>query len=363
MKYIKILLLITFLGSAVYGQRIKDIAYFKGVQSEQLIGYGLVVGLAGTGDSYRSTFTIQSIISMLKRFGITVPQSNLRTRNIAAVMITANVNNLLKVGAKFDVLVSSMGDATSLMGGTLLMTPLSGSSGQVLGLAQGAVSIGGFDISTRSGGRVAKNHALSGRVPNGGELQKEMVSSSFKNNEVTIFLREPDFTTLNNISKAINTTFSDTLAHAIGGSEIKVRVPDSSKSNLTSFLASLESIQVQRDVIAKVILNERTGTVVAGTNVKISPVTISHGSLNITIRSFPIISQPGPFSQGSTKLFNNQVPNVSQEGNNAVAIDGASNVQQVASALNSLKVSPRDIIAIFQALKEAGALDAELVII
>jgi len=363
MKYIKILLLITFLGSAVYGQRIKDIAYFKGVQSEQLIGYGLVVGLAGTGDSYRSTFTIQSIISMLKRFGITVPQTNLRTRNIAAVMITANVNNLLKVGAKFDVLVSSMGDATSLMGGTLLMTPLSGSSGQVHGLAQGAVSIGGFDISTRSGGRVAKNHALSGRVPNGGELQKEMVSSSFKNNEVTIFLREPDFTTLNNISKAINTTFNDTLAHSIGGSEIKVRVPDSSKSNLTSFLASLESIQVQRDVIAKVILNERTGTVVAGTNVKISPVTISHGSLNITIRSFPIISQPGPFSQGSTKLFNNQVPSVSQEGNNAVAIDGASNVQQVASALNSLKVSPRDIIAIFQALKEAGALDAELVII
>jgi len=363
MKYIKILLLFTLLSSVVYGQRIKDIAYFKGVQSEQLIGYGLVVGLAGTGDSYRSTFTIQSIISMLKRFGITVPQANLRTRNIAAVMITANVNNLLKIGANFDVLVSSMGDATSLMGGTLLMTPLSRASGQVIGLAQGAVSIGGYDISTRSGGRVAKNHALSGRVPNGGELQKEIIGNSFKNNEVTIFLREPDFSTLNNISKAINATFNDTLAHAIGGSEIKVRVPDSLKSNLTSFLASLESIQVQRDVIAKVVLNERTGTVVAGTNVKISPVTISHGSLNITIRSFPIISQPGPFSQGSTKLFNNQVPSVSQEGSNAVAINGASNVQQVASALNSLKVSPRDIIAIFQALKEAGALDAELVII
>ncbi len=360
-----IVVIILFLASLTQSnaQRIKDIAYFKGVQSEQLIGYGLIVGLAGTGDSYRSTFTVQSVISMLKRFGITVPQTNLRTRNIAAVMVTANISNMIQEGAQFDVGVSSLGDATSLLGGTLLMTPLSGKDGKVYGMAQGPISVGGFDINTGSGGRVAKNHTLSGRIPNGGELQKEITTGKFSKDKITILLREPDFTTLNNIATAINAQLGDTLAHAVGSSVVNVTVPDSQKNNLTAFLSQLESIQVTKDVVAKVVLNEKTGTVVSGTNVKISPVTISHGSLNITIRSYPIISQPGAFSQGKTQFFNNRVPSVKQEGKNAYSIDGASNVQEVASALNSLKVTPRDIIAIFQALKEAGALNAELVII
>ncbi len=364
MRYFRVFILLILLTGILNAQRIKDIAYFKGVKSEQLIGYGLVVGLAGSGDSYRSTFTVQSVISMLKRFGITVPQENLRTRNIAAVMVTATVSNLLEQGATFDVLVSSLGDATSLMGGTLLMTPLSGKNGEVYAIAQGAVSVGGYDINTTSGGRVARNHALSGRIPNGGELQKGLANSnSYNSNEITILLREPDFTTLNNIANAINTQFNDTLAKPLGGSEIKVKVPDNQKNNITGFLASLESIQVTKDVVARVVLNEKTGTVVSGTNVRISPVTITHGSLNITIKSFPIISQPSGFSQGETVFFNNRVPSVEQQNNSTYSINGATNVQEVAAALNSLKVSPRDIIAIFQALKEAGALNAELIII
>ncbi len=363
MKIIKLSLLLLFISSFLYSQRIKDISYFKGINTEQLIGYGLVVGLGGTGDSYRSTFTVQSVTSMLKRFGITVPEANLRTRNVAAVMVTAKVSNLSKEGNEFDVSVSSLGDAKSLMGGTLLMTPLSKSDGRVFGMCQGAVSIGGYDINTSSGGRVAKNHALSGRIPNGGVLEKPILEEGFVPEELSIVLKDPDFTTSKTIADSINGVFGSTVATSLDGAEVSLRIPAGS-TNLTEFLSRIESIEVLKDVIAKVVLNERTGTVVAGRNVKISPVSISHGSLNITIKSFPIISQPSPLSQGTTAMFNNQVPSVSEDENenSTYSIDGASNAQEVAAALNSLKVSPRDIIAIFQALKEAGALTAELVI-
>jgi len=350
----KKIFLITFAilitASSLWGQRIKDLSYFKGVASEQLIGYGLVVGLAGTGDTYRSLMTEQSIKSMLNRFGITVSDKKLRTRNVCAVMITARVTNLLKPGAEFDVVVSSMGDATSLLGGQLLLTPLSRRDGNVVGISQGAVSIGGYDIKTRTGGRVARNHALSGRIPGGGFLENELQGGDIYTEELSILLREPDFTTSNNIVNAVNTTLGDGTASAVGAAEIKITVPQG-QENIGAFIAQLEAIEVQKDVAARVILNERTGTIVAGSTVRISPVTIAHGSLNITIRSFPIISQPTPFSMGETKVFNNLVPTVQQEGNNAIAIQGASNVDEVAAALNSLQVSPRDIIAIFQALK------------
>ncbi len=360
MKKIILILIIT---STLFAQRIKDIAYFQGVNSEQLIGYGLVVGLAGTGDTHRSSFTIQSVTSMLKRFGITVPETNLRTRNIAAVMVTARINNFVKAGSEFDINVSSMGDATSLMGGTLLMTPLSGKDGNVYAIAQGPMSIGGYDINTGSGGRVAQNHALSGRIPNGAILETDIKQGSLNASQLSVILKDPDFTTAFNIAEAVNGQFGAGTAEAKDASEIKINVPDQFSENLTSFLSGVESIEVQKDVIAKVILNERTGTVVSGSNVRISPVTISHGSLNITIRSFPIISQPNSFSNGETTLFNNLVPQANENNSNAISIDGAANAQEVAAALNSLKVSPRDIIAIFQALKEAGALTAELIII
>ena len=364
MKFLKLIIICIIFSNLVLAQRIKDIAYFKGINSEQLIGYGLVVGLSGTGDSYRSTFTVQSVTSMLKRFGITVPETNLRTRNVAAVMVTAKVSNLSKIGSEFDVTVSSLGDAKSLMGGNLLMTPLSMNNGEVLGMCQGAVSIGGYDINTGSGGRIAKNHALSGRIPNGGVLEKSILSEGFLPEELSLVLKDPDFTTASAIADSINSQFGENTAVLIDGAEVSLSPPQDAESGLTKFLADIESVEVIKDVMARVVLNERTGTVVAGSNVQISPVSISHGSLNITIRSFPIISQPAPFSQGQTTVFNNQVPDVNEDDEfvSTYSIEGASNAQEVAAALNSLKVSPRDIIAIFQALKEAGALTAELVI-
>lgn len=349
--------------SVLYSQRIKDITYISGESAEQIIGYGLVVGLAGTGDSHRTQFTIQSITSMLKRFGITVPQNDTKTRNVAAVMVTATLQPYLKTGAKFDVNVSSMGDATSLLGGTLLMTPLSGISGEVYAFAQGPISVGGFDVHTPTGNRVAKNHTLAGRVPDGGLLKQPPPNFSLGSNQLALYLKEPDMTTASNVAEAINSQFGSGTSLAIDASEILVNIPAARQNNLILFLSELESIQVQTDQIARVVLNERTGTVVAGNNVMIKPCTISHGGLNITIRSYPIISQPGAFSGGSTIFFNNVVPFASQDSTHTVAIEGASNVQEVAAALNSLRVTPKDIIAIFQALKEAGALVGELVIL
>ncbi|KAF0142426.1 MAG: flagellar basal-body P-ring protein [Stygiobacter sp.] len=361
-KIFTYLALFLLLANLTFAQRIKDVAYLNGKSTEQIIGYGLTVGLAGTGDSYRSSFTIQSVTSMLKRFGITVPQIDLKTKNVAAVIVTATLNGSLKAGAEFDVVVSSLGDATSLQGGTLLMTPLSGINGQVYGFAQGSISVGGYDINTSSGNRVSKNHTLAGRVPRGGSLKEAITINDFETGEVSVFLKEPDFTTAQNIANALNTKFGNEAAKAQDAAEVKVTIPQDRQNNLISFYSELENLVVTVDDVARVVLNERTGTIVSGQSVKIQPVTITHGSLNINIRNYPIISQPNAFSQGKTVAMNNQIPSVQQDSTSTIAIQGASNVQEVAAALNSLKVSPRDIIAIFQALKEAGALIAELIV-
>ena len=359
------LTLITFVlivCTQLQAQRIKDIAFLDGEYSEQVIGYGLIVGLAGTGDTYRSEFTIQSITSMLKRFGITVPQTDLKTKNVAAVMVTATLNSYLKPGTKFDVVVSSMGDAKSLNGGTLLMTPLSGMNGTVYGFAQGPISIGGYDFGTATGNRIVKNHALAGRVPRGGILKTEIQQNIDFSQEVRVYIKDPDMQTSSNVANAINAKFGNNIAKAYDASEVDVQIPQDKQNNIVSFLAELEALNVETDVEAKVVLNERTGTVVSGNNVIIQPVSITHGNLNITIRSYPIVSQPGAFSRGSTAIFNNLIPYAQQDSSKTVALNKASNVQEVAAALNSLKVAPKDIIAIFQALKEAGALTAELII-
>ncbi len=349
--------------SLLFGQRIKDIAYFNGESNEQIIGYGLVIGLSGTGDSYRTAFTMQSISSMLKRFGITVSQDEVKTRNVAAVVVTATLNNQYKQGATFDVNVSSLGDATSLQGGTLLYTPLSKpQDGIVYATAQGPISVGGYDFATSTGNRISKNPTTTGRVPRGGSLVNSLHMGDTQNNQIIVYLKNPDFTTANNVVNAINAKFSNA-AKATDATEIQVAVPQDKQANLIAFMSELESIPVQTDVAAKVVLNERTGTVVAGSNVVILPATITHGSLNLTIRSYPIISQPGALSQGKTEVFNNLIPYVQQDSSKAIALQRATTVSEVAAALNSLKVTPRDIISIFQALKEAGALVGELIII
>ena len=346
------------------GTRIKDIAYLQGIKNQQLIGYGLVVGLNGTGDSQRSTFTLQSVASMLKRFGITVPQNDLRLRNVAAVIVTSSIPGFSKEGGIVDVVVSSLGDATGLQGGTLLMTPLSGLDGVVYATAQGPVSVGGFS-ATAGGSELRHNHTAAGRVPGGATIEKAVVTEFNKDWLMYIILQQSDFTTAERIAAAVNEKFKTQIAIPKDGSSVALSVPDDYRKDgkLVEFISLVELIEVAPDVAAKVVINERTGTIVIGGNVSILPVAISHGGLNIDIQSTPVISQPGPLSNGTTVSTQMTTLSAGLDSSAVYALEGAATVQDVAKALNSLKVAPRDIIAIFQALKEAGALKAELIII
>jgi flagellar P-ring protein precursor FlgI len=359
----KTFLFVLLLASLTYATRIKDIAYVKGVNDYQVIGYGLVVGLNGTGDSQISIFTEQSVASMLKRFGITVPQSQIRMRNVAAVMVVTSIPAFSSNGASVDVTVSSMGDATSLQGGALLLTNLIGQDGKTYATAQGPLAVGGFDIRA-AGTMVQRNFTTTGRIPNGGLVQQSPPIEFVNNWLLSLVLSQEDFTTASRVADAINQSNGSKIADAVDGGTINVQVPQpfQSKDKVVQFIAQIESLQVVPDVMARVVINERTGTVVVGQNVSVLPVAISHGNLNIEIQAYPIISQPAPFSQGQTVVAQQATAQVNQEESSMVAINGAATVQDIASALNSLKVKPRDIIAIFQALKAAGALKADLVI-
>jgi flagellar P-ring protein precursor FlgI len=344
--------------------RIKDVASVEPSRTLQVIGYGLVVGLNGTGDTQRSTFTLQSISSMLKRFGVTVPQTDLRLRNVAAVMITTSVAGSAKEGTTCDVTVSSMGDATSLAGGTLLVTPLSALDGTVYAMAQGPLSVGGISVR-QNGTEIRRNHTATGRIPGGGIVEKSVSEGLKADSVISVVLFQPDYTTASRIAEAVSAKYGAGVARALDDSYVRVTVPEQYKSEgkLVEFISTVELLEITPDVIAKVIVNERTGTVVIGGNVSILPVAISHGGLNIEIESVPVISQPNPFSQGQTVATQMTTMRAGEDSSSVVALNGAATVQDVAKALNSLKVAPRDIIAIFQALKEAGALKAELVII
>lgn len=344
--------------------RVKDLASVEPTRSVQLIGYGLVVGLNGTGDTQRATFTLQSVASMLKRFGITVPQADLRLRNVAAVMVTSTVPGFAKEGTTNDVIVSSMGDATSLQGGTLLMTPLSGIDGTVYATAQGPLSVGGMSVRA-NGSEVRRNHTAAGRIPSGAMIEHSVSAGLKVDSAITVVLFQSDYTTASRIAEAVNTKYNNAKARALDGASVRVAVPSEflTEGRLVDFISSIELLEIMPDAAARVVVNERTGTIVVGGSVSILPVAISHGSLNIEIESLPVISQPNAFSQGQTVAAQMTRVAAGEDSTAVVAVNGAATVQDVAKALNSLKVSPRDIIAIFQALKEAGALKAELVII
>ncbi len=350
---------------ATAGARIKDIAYVQGVRQLQLIGYGLVVGLENTGDTQRSTFTVQSVTSMLKRFGITVAPADLRLRNVAAVMVTATVPGFAKEGGICDVIVSSMGDATSLQGGTLLMTPLSGIDGTIYAMGQGPLSTGGVSVKA-NGNEIRRNHTAAGRIPGGASIERSLTTTFSRDSTVTVVLTQSDFTTASRIADAINTRLGNRSAIATDGSTVTITVPREYRleGKLVEFISIVELLEVSPDVVARVVINERTGTVVVGGNVSILPVAISHGGLNIDIESVPVVSQPEAFSHtGQTVVTQMTSVAAGEDSSSVVAINGVATVQEVARALNSLKVTPRDIISIFQALREAGALKAELVII
>ncbi len=344
--------------------RLKDMVRLQGIERYQLIGYGLVIGLNGTGDSKRSQFTTQSIVNMLQKFGVTVPVESVKPRNVAAVMLTAEVPSYAKRGDMIDITVSSIGDAKTLEGGVLLMTPLSMADGTVLAMAQGPITVGGFSIETTGGGGVRQNHTLVGRIPQGAMLQADL-GGEFPNSAVLNFsMIEKDLTTTQRVVEAINRSFGEAIAMPTNPYAIEVQVPQQFQrpGGNIAFLAQLEQITVTPDVAAKVVINERTGTIVIGGSVSILPVAISHGNLSVEIRSEPIVSQPAPFSQGQTTVVPNTSASVYQDNGKVVTLENVTTVQEVAQALNSIGIMPRDIIAVLQALKVAGALKAEIVV-
>ena len=368
------LLLVIISVQTMFGQvRIKDIVTVENSQQTALVGYGLVVGLGGTGDrssgNRGAVFTIQSISNMLERFGITVPKEQLRTRNVAAVMVTAKAMPFSMVGSQFDVVVSSLGDASSLEGGVLLPTPLMDTAGNNFAMSQGPLSIGGYNVETKSGEQLRKNHALTGRIPSGATLTNLPNNQSLDiSKPLHLFLLEPDFSTASRIANAINGVSSqDSLkaAQAVGPGVVQINFPDSLKTQAEAinYISSIEVLSVIADVEARVVINERTGTVVAGGAVRIGEVMISHGNLTIHTRSAPVISQPNQFSSGGQTVVAQVTNTVAEEENaqNAV-ISETTTVTELALALNTIGLKPRDVIAVFQAIKQAGALRARLII-
>lgn len=343
--------------------RLKDIASLKGVRLNQLVGYGLVVGLNGTGDGAGTKFTVQSLVNMMEKLGVHVLSSQVKVNNVAAVMVTANLPPFARIGSRVDVLISSIGDAKSLQGGTLLMTPLKGVDREVYGLAQGPLIVGGFSSSGASGGGVQKNHPTVARVTGGATIEREIPFEFNRMDDLTIALHQPDFTTALRVSKAINQSLEGPWAVPADAGTVKINIPETHRKNLVGLVASLEQLNVDPDRKAKIILDERTGTVVMGDDVRISSVAIAHGNLSVQIKEEKQVSQPTPFSEGQTTVTDNSEINVSEENNKLILMPRGTSLGELVKALNAIGVSPRDLIAVFQAIKASGALQAELEII
>jgi flagellar P-ring protein precursor FlgI len=356
-------LLASMLSPSIAGTRLKDLARLQGLESTKLIGYGLVVGLDASGDTRRSLMAQQMVMNMVKRFGFALPDEQIALRNVAAVMLTAELPPFVSSGATIDVTASSLGDAKSLEGGTLVMTPLVDGTGKQYATAQGAVSIGGFNIESGGGDRIRKNYTLVGRVPNGATLVAASPVTLRKDKALTWQLFSPDFTTATRLATAINNKLGNGNAIARSAADIEVRLPPGARpEEMVNLISQLESLEAEPDEIARVIVNERTGTVVVGENVSLLPVAIAHGSLSIEIKAAPVVSQPEFLSQGKTVVTQETETKVTDERSRLVMVEKSANVRDVAKALNVLGVSPRDVVAIFQALKQAGALKAELII-
>lgn len=344
--------------------RIKDITQINGWHNIKLFGYGLVVGLEGSGDSKGTQFTIQSLVNMLQRLGVTVPAKSVKVKNVAAVMVTAVLPPNATKGSNIDVTVSSMGDASSLAGGTLLLTPLSDKEGEIYAWAQGTISIGGFNVQVDGGNKIINNYALVGTVPNGAVVEIEPVNEFYDLKVLQLSLMNPDYTTANRIKEKINEFYPNS-AYPLDNSIIEITVPENMRhrAGWVDFIASIENLRIDPDTRARVVVNERTGTIVAGANVTIAPVALAHGNITISINTLPVISQPEPFSEGETVVEGQVDVTVSDEQARVVNFEERVNIYEVAQALNAIGAAPRDIIAIFQALKQTGALRAELIVL
>ena len=359
-----LLLLAVYATSPLAASRIKDVTSVEGGRDNQLVGYGLVVGLAGDGDS-RLNYTIQSIANALKRFGITVDSDKVKSDNVAAVIITADIGPFVRPGARLDVTVSSIGDAESLQGGVLLQTPLLGADGKVYAVAQGPVAVGGFIGGTggAGGATVQKNHPTVGIISAGAIVERRVETTVVKEDgSMEFLLLNPDYATAVRIADAINAVFPG-ISQAGDSASVNIRVPDNFKGQESNFLAILGTLEVQPDTLARIIINERTGTIVATQPVRLSSVAVSHGALVITISSSIGVSQPNALSEGGTTTT---VPStdasVDEKVGSFIVIDDYPTLERLTQALNALGVTTREMIAILQTMKRAGALQAELVI-
>jgi len=356
-----VILVMLFVPTLVHATRIKDIAAFDGVRDNQLVGYGLIVGLNGSGDSDQTKFPVQSLVNMLERMGVTVNRADIKVKNVAAVMVTATLPPFAKQGTKLDVLVSSLGDAKTIAGGTLIMTPLKGADNQVYAVAQGSILTNSFAFGGQ-GASATKNHPTAGRIPAGALVERELPNVLAGKSSLRLNLAQSDFTTAARIAAAINKSFKGAAGSSDGGS-VMVQVPDEYASRPVEFIAQLENLEVTQDQPARVVVNERTGTVVMGDKVKISSVAVSHGNLTLTIKETPKVSQPKPLSKGETKETPRTELKVQEEQKRLSVLPEGNTIGDVVRGLNLLGVTPRDLISILQSIKAAGALQAELVII
>jgi flagellar P-ring protein precursor FlgI len=348
------------------------------------MGYGLVIGLNGSGDKGGTSFTIQGLVNMLERMGVHVSADDVKVSNVAAVMVSATLPPFARIGKKIDVTLSSIGDAKSLHGGTLLLTPLKGVDGKVYGLAQGPVSIGGFSVGGAAGGGVTKNHPTVGRITGGATIERELTVSLMDKKELTIMLDNPDFNTANRVADAINTQAEESIVAAIDSGTLKLRIPEKFQNKVVNLIARIGNLEVTPDAIARIIVNEKTGTVVIGQNVRIQTVAVAHGNLSIQIKETQEVSQPLPFAPspgalaapaqkmeggaivapgGSTVVTPDSDIRIAEEKNQLILIPRGRTIGELVNGLNAIGVTPRDLITILQTLKAAGALQGELEIL
>lgn len=348
----------------VSAERLKDLASIAGIRSNQLVGYGLVVGLDGTGDqTSQAPFTVQSLKSMLAQFGITVPPNvNPQVKNVAAVSLHAELPAFSKPGQTIDVTVSSIANAKSLRGGTLLMAPLKGADGKIYALAQGNVVVGGFGVGA-GGSSITVNIPSVGRIANGAMVERGVTTAFMQGNSLTLNLHTPDFTTANRVADAINSGIGDGTAQAVDGASIKVNAPNNAAQRV-AFMSLLENFEIKpAEGSAKIVVNSRTGTIIIGNHVRVMPAAITHGSLTVTIASQPEVSQPAPLSGGTTTVVPRTQVAVNAEANPMFLFEPGTSLNDIVRAINEVGATPGDLIAILEALKEAGALKATLLII
>ena len=349
------------------GVRLKDLGRIDGVRDNMVVGYGLVTGLAGTGDSSRSQATLQSIVNALQSFGVNVTTMQLSTRNVAGVMVVATLPAYARPGDKLDVNVTSVGDARSLSGGTLLMMPLYGPDKSVYALAQGPLAIGGYKYEL-NGNSVQRNHPTAGTISEGATVEKNVAARIIKDDHrIDVLLSDPDYTTASRVAAAVNENIRSPVAHALDAGRVAVDIPPTEQERLVDFVARVENTIVQPDQRARVVVNERTGTVVSGGNVRISAVTVTHGNLRVSIVTDYLVSQPGgtlvnPSSRISTQVVPQTRIDANEESVNVVSLPPDTRVAELVEALNKIKTNTRDVIAVLQSIKAAGALHSELIL-